>query len=295
MDKVSVQNFVRDYSIEATIPQAHRIERFPDIVASGTRVYIPHTPHTDFRDTVALASRLRKEGMEPVPHIVARRIESLAVLEDLLRQLSERAGVTQALVVAGDVKPAGQLISSLQILESGLLEKYRIRTVGVAGHPEGHPAVEDVTLRDALKRKSAYAKKTGASVYIVTQFTFSAEPVIRWERSHGGDMGPLPVTIGLPGLATARTLLKYAIDCGVGASLQAFSKRYASLTKLLTVSAPDQTIVALAAHKEREPQSHLTGVHFFTFGGFDKTAHWANRIVAGNFEITEDSGLKVAV
>jgi methylenetetrahydrofolate reductase (NADPH) len=292
MNKASVQNFVRNYSIEATIPQAQRIQRFSDLVAAGTCVYIPHTPHTDFRDTLALAVRLRREGMEPVTHLVARRIASLSAFENLLAQLSGDAGVTQVLVVAGDVKPAGKLINTLQIFESGLLEKYRVRTIGVAGHPEGHPDVEDAVLRDALKFKNAYAQNTGAKVYIVTQFTFSAEPIIGWERSHGADIGPLPITAGLPGLATARTLLKYAIDCGVGASVQAFSKRYASLTRLLTVSAPDHTIVALAAYKELNPQSRLTGVHFFTFGGFKKTADWANKIVAGDFELTEDGGLQ---
>src|SRR5437879_5410539 len=79
--KLSVQNFVRKYSIEATILQAKRIERFADVVAFGTRIYIPHTRRTDFQDTVALSLRLRKEGMEPVPHVVARRIESFSILD----------------------------------------------------------------------------------------------------------------------------------------------------------------------------------------------------------------------
>jgi methylenetetrahydrofolate reductase (NADPH) len=130
-------------------------------------------------------------------------------------------------------------------------------------------------------------------VYVVTQFTFSADPVIAWEASHGGDLGQLPYTVGLPGLATAKTLLKYAMDCGVGASLQAFSKRAASLTRLLTVSAPDDTIVSLARHRDRNPKSPLTGVHFFPFGGFKRTAEWANKVIAGNFEVTADGGLDV--
>ena len=100
--------------------------------------------------------------------------------------------------------------------------------------------------------------------------------------------------VGLPGLATAKTLLKYAMDCGVGPSLKAFSKRYASLTKLLTISMPDHMIVALARHKERAPESNIAGIHFFTFGGFQKTADWANKIVSGDFELTEDGGLKVS-
>src|SRR2546425_1139419 len=285
MNQVSVQNFVRNYSIETTILEATRVGRFPDIVLPDTRIYIPQTPSTQFKDTIALAARLRRESMEPVPHVVARRIESLSGLDEFLARLAGDAGVTQILVVAGDTaKPEGQLHSALQILESGLLEKHRIRTIGVAGHPEGHPEVGDAVLRDALRRKNAYAEETGATVYVVTQFTFSADPVIKWGGFHCADIGPLPVIVGLPGLAAARTLLKYAVECGVGASLKAFSKRYASLTKLLTISAPDETIVALAGHKDRKPESRLAGVHFFTFGGFKKTAEWANKIVEGNFE-----------
>jgi methylenetetrahydrofolate reductase (NADPH) len=117
--------------------------------------------------------------------------------------------------------------------------------------------------------------------------------VTKWETANSADIGKLPVTVGLPGLASAKTLLKYAMDCGVGASLQAFSKRAASLTKLLTVNAPDDIIVGLAAHRDNNPNSHLSGVHFFPFGGFKKTADWANKVVAGNFEFTNDGGLRV--
>jgi methylenetetrahydrofolate reductase (NADPH) len=294
MNKVSVQNFVRNYSIETTVRQAERVDRFADMVAPGTRLYIPHVPGTNLHDMITLAGRLRREGMEPVPHVVARSIGSVRVLDDFLARLTGEAGVRQALVVAGDsAASAGQLTSGLQILESGLLEKHRVRTVGVAGHPEGHRDIGDAVLRDALQRKNHYAAKTGANVYIVTQFTFSADTVIAWEDSYAADIGRLPVTAGLPGLATARTLLKYALDCGVGASLQAFSKRYASLTKLLTVSAPDDIIVSLARYKDRTPRTQLTGVHFFPFGGFRKTADWANKIVAGNFEVTDRGGLIV--
>jgi len=95
------------------------------------------------------------------------------------------------------------------------------------------------------------------------------------------------------GLATAKTLLKYAADCGVGASLATFSRHYSSLTKLLTVSAPDEAIVSFAKHREANPQTPISAFHFFPFGGFKKTADWANKVVAGNFEITDGGGLKV--
>jgi methylenetetrahydrofolate reductase (NADPH) len=293
MDRLPIQNLVRNYSIETTVGQAQRIRHFDEVVSPGTRIYIPHTPHTEFVEMIRLAARLRREGMEPVPHIVARRLESLATVDGLLARFSGEAGVKQALVVAGDIeKPEGQLHSTLEILESGVLEKHAIRTIGVAGHPEGHRDVGDAVLRDALKRKNEYAAKTGAHLYIVTQFAFSADPVIDWETSHGNDINSLPITVGLPGPATARTLVKYAMECGIGASLQAFRKRYASLSKLLTVSAPDEAIVGLADYIERTPETRINGVHFFTFGGFEKAAEWANQVAAGEFEIT-DGGLKI--
>jgi methylenetetrahydrofolate reductase (NADPH) len=239
-----------------------------------------------------LAARLRKEQMEPVPHLVARRIPALASVDELLARLAGEAGVTQVLVVAGDVpRPAGELHSALQILESGLLEKHRIHTVGVAGHPEGHPALGDAILRDALTRKRAYAERTGAQVYIVTQFTFSADPIIAWERSVEAAIGSLPIVAGLPGLATAKTLLKYAFECGVGASLQAFATRYGGIAKLLKVSAPDETLVALARYREQTPHSHLAGVHFYTFGSFERTVRWANNVLAGRFALMDQEAV----
>lgn len=295
MDTTIIQRFVTGYSIETTVREGQRIERFADFLPPETRLYIAHVPGTNFADTVALAARLRREGIEPVPHVVARRIESLAVLDDFLARLAGEAGTRQVLVVAGDVTPpVGELDSSLQILDSGLLEKHGLRRIGVAGHPEGHRAVPDGVLREALERKRDYGRQSGASVYVATQFTFSADPVIAWEAANRDAIGDMPVVVGLPGLATTKTLLKYALDCGVGASLQAFSKRAASLTKLLTVSAPDDIVVGLARHKGQDQQTRLAGVHFFPFGGLKRTADWANKISAGSFELTADGrGLRV--
>jgi methylenetetrahydrofolate reductase (NADPH) len=295
MDKRVVQELVKGYSIETTVQQSQRIESFADMLPAGTQLYIAHVPGTDFADTVTLAARLRREGMEPVPHIVGRRIQNLAEAEDFVKKLAGE-GVQQVLVVAGDVStPVGSLTSGLEILDSGIIEKYGIKRVGVAGHPEGHREVKDEVLRDALRRKNEYARRTGAHVYVATQFTFSADTIIDWEAANKDDIGQLPVMVGLPGLASAKTLLKFAMDCGVGASLQAFSRRAASLTKLLTVNAPDDIVVGLAANKVKSPQTHLNGVHFFPFGGLKKTADWANKIVAGDFSFTDDQkGLNVA-
>jgi len=295
MSKRLIQDFTKNFSIETTVREAKRVDRFADAVPKGTWIYIAHIPGTDLQETVDLATRLRKEEMRPVPHIVGRRLETLQVLDNFLGQLAGQAGVDQVLTVAGDISaPVGKIESTLQVLESGLLEKHGIQRIGVAGHPEGHREVSDAVLKDALNRKNEYAKKTGAYVYVVTQFTFTPDPVIAWEKATP-EIGALTYMVGLPGLASPASLLKFAMDCGVGASLQAFSKRAASLTKLLTVAAPDELVVGLAQYKAQNPQTHMTGIHFFPFGGFKRTAAWVQKVVDGQFEFNnEGTGFSVS-
>src|SRR5437764_15062320 len=114
MDKQSVRSLVARYSIETTVREAGRIEKYQDLVPTGTSMYIPHVPGVAREDTVALAATVRKENMDPVPHIVARRTESAAVLDDLLKRPVAEAGVTRELCLAGDIdKPEGQFESPL--------------------------------------------------------------------------------------------------------------------------------------------------------------------------------------
>jgi methylenetetrahydrofolate reductase (NADPH) len=233
--------------------------------------------------------------MEPVPHLVARRIETAAALDDLLGRLTGEAEVTRVLLVAGDIaKPVGELESSLQILDLGLLEKHGIRRVDLAGHPEGHKDVPDAVLREAVVKKNAYGRASGADVHLITQFVFAADPVVTWEQSYR-PINQLPFIAGVPGLATMKTLLKFALDCGVGPSLHAVSKHAANLTRLLTVATPDELLVGLARHKHRHPETLLSGVHFFPFGGLKRTADWLRKIIDGSFELTDNgSGIRVA-
>ena len=140
-------------------------------------------------------------------------------------------------------------------------------------------------LRDALRRKNAYADKTGSKVYVVTQFTFTADSVTNWETSHSADIGQLPVTVGLPGLASAKTLLKYAMDCGVGASLAGILQARCKLDEASYRECTRRHPRRIGRSQRQDTGQPLAGVHFFPFGGFKKTADWANKVVAGNFEI----------
>ncbi len=114
--------------------------------------------------------------------------------------------------------------------------------------------------------KNAFAERTGAEVYLVTQFCFEAAPMIAWDRRIRAEGNRLPVHIGVPGLATIRTLLAHARACGIGPGVGFLTRQARNVTKLMTVSAPDRLIGALAAYRAGDPACGIAGVHVYPLG-----------------------------
>ena len=85
----------------------------------------------------------------------------------------------------------------------------------------------------------------------------------------------LPIHIGVAGPAKLQTMIKFAIACGVGASLKVLQKRAKDVTKLLLPFEPDAFLGDLAAHKAANPDFNITNVHFFPLGGIKTNANWA--------------------
>ncbi|MGH7007655.1 MAG: hypothetical protein ACRED7_04565, partial [Stellaceae bacterium] len=108
-------------------------------LAPGTPVYVNFGPNDSYHAVVETAARLKRAGFCPVPHVAARYLTGPTQFDDFLAR-AVGAGVDRVLVIAGDLdRPAGPFHSSLELIETGLLDKHGIRTVGVAGYPEGHP------------------------------------------------------------------------------------------------------------------------------------------------------------
>ena len=113
---------------------------------------------------------------------------------------------------------------------------------------------------------------------ITTQFCFESKPVIDW-MSRLDDMGvDLPVHIGIAGPAKLQTLLRYSIECGVGASIKVLQKRALDFTKLLVPYEPNSIIDELALYKSKNPNFNIEQVHFFPLGGTKTTARWVGNI-----------------
>jgi methylenetetrahydrofolate reductase (NADPH) len=265
---------LRGCSIEVTSREPKTIDSCPAQLEKGSAVYLTWIPGDDPLKTVHAASVLRYGGLIPVPHIGARHLESETQLDQLLARFHGDAGVSQILLIAGDRdKPAGPYGSSIEVLDSGLLQKHGITEIGISGFPEGNPNIPDAAIAAALAYKRDWAKREGIALHIVSQFCFESTAILTWLRKLRGSGIDTPVRVGLAGPASIATLTRYALRCGVGNSVRALT-RAPSLTRLLTDSSPEPIIKDLGAALDTEPALGIAGLHFFVFGGFNKTAQW---------------------
>lgn len=287
VSREDIRAFVDGFTAETTPFSAAKIDDFGEVLRPGTTVFVTFLPGTDYADTVSVCKRLKGEGMRPVPHIAARSVPNKAFLDENLAMLVDQAAIDEVLIIGGAVdQPVGEFSDSMQIMETGLLDKHGIRKIGVAGHPEGSPDITDEGIREAVAWKNAFAERTGAEMYIVTQFCFEAEPIIAWDKMIQAEGNKLPIRIGIPGLATIKTLLNYAKACGVGQSMNFLKRQARNVTKLMTVSTPDKQLIDLARYQAEDPACGVTGVHMYPLGGVKKTAKWSYAVVDGQFDMS---------
>ncbi len=283
-EQISFGALLDGYSIEVMPRTAAKIDNFREFLPAGMRVYIAHIDGTPINDMVATAKRLTDDGYAVMPHMPARLIRDKAMFEDWVSRYSNEAGVSQALLLAGGLSsPRGELDSSLQLLETGLLDRYGFRRLHVAGHPEGNKDIDkDGTTRlvdRALKFKQAYSENSDAEMAIVTQFAFDAKSIIRWAERIAEAGVTLPIHLGVAGPTKLQTLIKFAISCGVGPSLSVLQRRAMDLSKLLVPYEPDEFLTEIADYKATHPQSLIEQIHVFPLGGVRASADWVNERV----------------
>ena len=284
----------KGWSIEITPVAASKISSFSDVLSPNKTVNVTFLPGSDPMETVKIAERLNNDGMNAVPHIAARSIIDQTQLDELLSALVKRASVNEVLIIGGGLpKPIGEFSDSMSILKSGLLQKHGIIKVGVAGHPEGSPDINNEELQMALLTKNEFAVRAGIEIYIETQFCFDAKTILDWEKSIRLNGNKLPIRIGIPGPATIKTLFQFSKLVGIGNSMRFLAKQARNISKLLTIQSPDILLSDLSAGMVKDPDCLIKHFHFYPFGGFSETATYANSIVTGNISILSKGGFAV--
>ena len=277
MSSEAIKKFLDGFSVEVTPKAASKIENFEDYIPSGTLVYIAHIEGTPIEEMVETAKKINDQGFCAMPHFPARIIKDKNVLEDWISRYKNEANVSNALLIAGGAnKPYGQYDSSIQLIESELFDKADFNNLHIAGHPEGSmdidPDGSTTNVDQALSWKNEFSKRTDANMAITTQFSFDATSVISWANNIKQAGIDIPVHIGIAGPAKLQTLLRYSIECGVGASIKIIQKRAKDLTKLLLPYKPTNIITELATYKANNPSFNIEKVHFFPLGGIKKVS-----------------------
>lgn len=273
---------LRDYSLEITARDIEALEAHASGLRPGTPVSITFLPGDQIETLADVAARVTALGLAAIPHIAARRIRSVEQLERLLRTLRDVGAPERAFVIAGDLsEPIGPYRDALDIIGCGKLAAAGVRSVGIAGYPEGHPRIPSEALARAMRDKLAAIANAGQRAEIVTQFTFDAAPVIEWiERLRDGGIDT-PVRVGLAGPTSAKALLRFAARCGVDASHKVLAKYGLSLRRLLGTTTPDLLVRDLTA--ALNPERHgIVRAHLYPFGGIDKAIEWSNARAAQN-------------
>jgi methylenetetrahydrofolate reductase (NADPH) len=254
--------------------RGHQVAELRDHFAVGTEITITFLPGDNYRHNIETASALRRAGFNPVAHIAAREMASRDMLDDFLARLRGEADVTRVLLIAGDVAAArGPFRSSLDIGGSGLIEAHGIRSVSVAGHPEGHPYLKAADVFEVLEAWRDWGARTAIHVDVVTQFCFESAPILEWIDTLDRRGIDLPLIVGLAGPATPATLTKFALRCGVGNSIRALRGQIGRFGRLLTDTGPDDVMAGLRAAPQAAT-AMIAGFHLFPFGGLRKAADW---------------------
>ena len=290
MEKIinsNFKNFISGYSIEVIPRSASKIESFAEIVPKDTRVYIAHIQNEEIGAMVATAKRLTDEGFNVMPHFPARMIKNIAMLNDWIDMYHNEAGVDEALLLAGgSTSPLGDFNSSIQLIESGLFDKAGFKRLHIAGHPEGCRDIDPdggiKNVSEALSWKQEFSKRTDASMAIATQFCFDAGVVKQWANNIKRDGIDIPIHIGIAGPAKLQTLLKFSVECGIGASIKVLNKRAKDLTKLLLPYEPTKILQDLADFKFKDFNLNIEKAHFFPIGGIKKTVDWLKEMCGKN-------------
>lgn len=277
-DREATRTLVRGYSIEMTGKDTEGLREAAGIIPRGSRINITYLAGESLEMRLEAARTALALGFVPVPHLPARRMQSRGQLEEFLARLRGIGAAERVFVVAGDpAEPEGPYPDALSIITTGLLERYGVREVSIAGYPEGHPDIAAHELWSHLEEKSAEISTRGFESLIITQFGFDSERVVDWVREVRARGIATPVRIGTPGPAGIKRLLGYARRFGIGANAMIVKKYGFSITNLVGTAGPDRFVEDLALSLRRAALEKDVMLHLYAFGGLSSTASWAER------------------
>ncbi|GAA3387958.1 methylenetetrahydrofolate reductase [Cryptosporangium minutisporangium] len=222
--------------------------------------------------SVDLAVSLAGHGYAVAPHLSAQQVRDRAHLADVVARCRQ-SGITHVFVIGGDrtdtpteFSDALSLLRALHELDHGFTD------IGIGGHPEGHPAVSEEVLFQAL------AEKAPMATHITTQIVFDPRVILSWARELKRRGIDLPVYVGAPGAVSRQKLLRLSGGLGIGESAKFLKKQQTLFWRFFVPGGynPDKIVKGLAPHIGKSDNA-IAGFHIFTFNDLEPTEVWRQR------------------
>ncbi len=238
-------------------------------------ITVTASPRRGIGATIDLAERLAGHGYAVVPHLSARLIKDEAHLKDMLAALAAM-GCKDVFVIAGDARePAGEFPDSVSLLEAIKSEQHGLRDIGVTGYPERHSFIDDDLTIQAMWDKRRLA------TYIVSNLCFDPRMVKKWVARVRRRGVPLPIYIGMAGVADVAKLLRISSRIGVVDSARFLRGHSNWFLRTLQPGgySPERFIAGLLPDLAG-PERKVSGLHLFTFNEIEPTERWRQETLA---------------
>ncbi len=230
------------------------------------------SPSHGIEATISLCEALIARGHDATPHLAAHMFRDRQHLQDVLDRCRQ-AGMSSAFVIGGDAKDRGELHDGLALLRAMEELGNPFTSVGVAGYPEGHPAIPEERLIDALLAKQEHA------THVTTQMTFDGDAISSWIGRIRDAGVTLPVHVGVPGAVKIRRLVRIAARIGVGGSLRYLRKNQQLIQLLFRRTFTADRLLRSLGPTLSDPEANIAGLHLFTFNQVEETVAWQRRLL----------------
>ena len=251
------------------IPAPAIEEAVTESVPRDVVVTVTASPTKGLDATLDLTQRLRAAGYRVVPHVSARLVRDASHLADIVAQLTG-LGVQDVFVPGGDSDPpVGIYDSALSLLEALSTLGAPFPRLGITGHPQHHPHIDDDVTIQSMWDKRRYAS------YIVSNLCFDATALAEWVRRVRKRGVTLAMRVGVAGPVDRTRLMSTATKIGVTDAARFVRLHSSSLLHLGALGGytPDK-LLARMAPTLADPACIVEGLHVFTFNQVDATERW---------------------
>ena len=189
-------------SLEMGADTPEDARRIAELLPAGTPVYVNHLPRRELAHTLPALVALRQAGLEPVPHIAARRVASRAEAQ-VVPAAGRAAGRRQQ--GAADRRRRAPSRAGPYADGAALLARRparRLRRAAGRAAPAIRKAIRALPpprSRRAGREAGAGATRRGSAPYVVTQFSFAPNRIVEYCADLARRAPGVPVYVGLAG------------------------------------------------------------------------------------------------